>query len=244
MENWNKRKKEKEMKKDLMRTNLINYFEIYSPLRAVFNNICRWLPETSISAIELNNLLLEAFKYCDHKYTEADAIAWADGFVIPPDIVLKDTSELANSGGDFESFIRTRQNSLRPGRLNHDRLNRWRERDTRQMKRLREMVDGFRVPTPTGFINQSISPPLREKYKRVSNAVNKMFYALAKQELVVILPDSVAKNIKGIHYSPANWVEKYNKPSGRPVVDSSWSNDPSITPPLNTKEVTDKVEEM
>ena len=198
------------------------------------------MPEERVSHEELAKLVTRVVQQCDTSYSSKDAVEWAAGYEFPVGIVEKDTQDLERHGGDFTLLVRERHAHMLSDRMNIERLGKWPEDDP-NIDILRGLVPGMRVPVDSRFEPACVPPKPREKYLKVAPAVNKMVTALAEQGLAVLLPTSVAIKIPGIHYSPISWVPKSNKAQGRPVVDSSWAENGR---PLNTPEVSKKVEEM
>ena len=88
-------------------------------------------------------------------------------------------------------------------------------------------------------------PPLRKKYLVTTPAVNWMIQeAYLEPGLALIVSQTFADSLEGLHYSLLSWAPKWGKKKGRPVGDLSDGGSEEGTAPLNspnTKAVSDEV---
>jgi hypothetical protein len=80
------------------------------------------------------------------------------------------------------------------------------------------------VPVAPYFaLNGTVEPQakFRAKYVNSGGAVEKMMMATRADRLAFVVPAEVARAIPGAHLSPAGWMTKQGKKSGRAIMDSS-----------------------
>jgi len=104
--------------------------------------------------------------------------------------------------------------------------------------RLRTLVAGVPMLTPTDFVGNNVPPRLRHKYLAVASAVNKLVYEQYIKGNIVILPTIDAVKIQGVHFSSLHWTLQFSKEAGRMLADPSNGD-----MPLNTIEAKELVDE-
>jgi hypothetical protein len=104
--------------------------------------------------------------------------------------------------------------------------------------RLRTLVAGVPMLTPTDFVGNNVPPKLRHKYLAVASAVNKLVYEQYIKGNIVILPTIDAVKIQGVHFSSLHWTLQFSKEAGRMLADPSNGD-----MPLNTIEAKELVDE-
>jgi hypothetical protein len=151
------------------------------------------------------------------------ALAWADGYMFPPEFVQRDTASLESAGWDFEVMVRERLESLAANRMSDARIATLRE-DNPERALLHDLVIGMKVHVPEGFEPNGHQPRsgLRDTYLDVAPAMNKMYGVVIADRLAFLLPlDLALQHVPNLHLSKAHWCPKKGKPSGRPLGDLS-----------------------
>lgn len=97
--------------------------------------------------------------------------------------------------------MKLRQEISREGRLNLSRVINLDIAESEWKNRLLAMASGIPILTAPGFMPSNEPPKMRQKYLRLSPAINKSIYELYKKKLVIMLPTCVAKEIQGVHFS-------------------------------------------
>ena len=161
---------------------------------------------------------------------EEDAVDWSRGedgepFQFPASAGVADGNELDAYKGDLAALVRRRQQQLAAVRMSRERIARVVDQHDPDQAGLLDIVDGMGIfvceEGPNAFKPSAQPPPLRNKYKRVAPAVNKMIWDLHEQGHVLLLPTEKAKKIKGINFIAAHWAKKFKKRQGRPIIDPS-----------------------
>ena len=135
---------------------------------------------------------------------------------------------------NFIEMVRQRLESLAPTRLNIDRVGSLRA-DNPERIRMMDLAGGMRVHFPQGFTpnEKSVQTALRAAYLSVSCAVNNMLGDIIEQQLAIVMPFEVAKElVPNLHLCKAHWTRKKGKASGRPLGDLTFVDGT----PLNTPE--------
>eukprot|EP01042_Synura_sphagnicola_P001097 gene1097-1236_t len=158
----------------------------------------------------------------DGNYNEQSAIEWAAGFSFPANICERDSNLLDLADGDLVVMAK----SSHEARENEDRLSTARAhatvpQDDPDFERLLVLCDGVKILVPKDFTPNTTPPLLRNKYKRVCTAVNKMFFEGYLEGLVYLLPTHRLLSMSGIHWSSAHWTTKAGKQKGRNIGDLS-----------------------
>ena len=179
-------------------------------------------PEFSADMGAISRLIWEAHASADDEYGESEAIAWAEQFQFPEDIHVRDSNGLRMAHGNLATYVRARHETMAAtGRLSRDSIEAWVPLDDPDRDRLLDLVDGIPIVVDEAFQPNLAPPPLREKYIRVSPAVNRLMYDLWSNGLVFIIPTAEAILIPGIHFSQTHWAPKKGKKCGRPIGDAS-----------------------
>lgn len=184
-------------------------------------------------------ILEESFYENDQRFSEATALQWADNFSFPLEVYTTDLNDFIRGGNDLSSLVKLRQEVSREGRLNHSRIINLKIAESEWKTRLLSMASGIPILTAPGFIPSNEPPKMRQKYLRLSPAINKSIYELYKKKLVIMLPTLVAKRIEGVHFSSIHWTLQADKEQGRTLADPSSGDNPLNTP--GAKELVDEV---
>ena len=197
--------------------------------------------QTGLDEVQVRALLAAAMAIADLEYTADLAAAWGERNFpngIPEGTVQSHEGELRTFGGDFDAMVQSRLVTLRPGRLNAERVLALHPTNP-EISRLLDLADGIEVATPPGFYpngdRAAERPPLRKLYLKAHKAVDKMIYDLIEKGLAIVLTAPTAFGIPGLHLSPAHWAAKAGKEHGRPLIDSTDANSPY--PVLNSESV-------
>jgi hypothetical protein len=133
---------------------------------------------------------------------------------------------------------------LLPGRLNLDRVAALHP-DNPEIDRLKDLVEGMRVPVAPGFKPNGHMPgqePLRRKYTDTKGAVDELNMSGAKADgLAFVFRESALEKIENVQFSALSWTGKKGKVSGRGINDCS-SAGPGQ--PLNSLEAVDAAKAM
>lgn len=192
---------------------------------------------TSVPVQAVQDLIDQAFHSIDDDFGVEEAVTYGGDFEFPPEAVANGTRLFNEANGSLETVAFTQQQSLLPGRLNHERVEQFLSSDNPEKAKLHDLVGGIRVPTPTGFVpNGNLPrPPLRNLYQQVHHAVHMMLWGLIEGGLALLVPMPLALSIVGIHFIVAHWSAKKGKASGRTITDASdgtlpnsMLNDPSV----------------
>ena len=200
----------------------VNGCEQVAPTIGIWVAAC--FPGGTVSGAEqIRSLVKEAADAARTDYGVEAALAWADGYVFPPEAVQRDTVCLESAGWDFEVMVRERLESLAANRMSEARIDALRE-DNPERALLRDLVIGMKVHLPEGFEPNGHQPrsELRDTYVDVAPAMNKMYGAVIADRLAFLLPlDLALQHVPNLHLSKAHWCPKKGKPSGRPLGDLS-----------------------
>ena len=200
----------------------VNGCEQVAPTIGIWVAAC--FPGGTVSGAEqIRSLVKEAADAARTDYGVEAALAWADGYVFPPETVQRDTVCLESAGWDFEVMVRERLESLAANRMSEARIDALRE-DNPERALLRDLVIGMKVHLPEGFEPNGHQPrsELRDTYVDVAPAMNKMYGAVIADRLAFLLPlDLALQHVPNLHLSKAHWCPKKGKPSGRPLGDLS-----------------------
>jgi hypothetical protein len=191
---------------------------------------------SGVSVEEVRDLVTTAFNDNSKIAGVEEAVAWAEGFVIPEEVVHRDEAILASFGGDVVAMARSRQLEPAPERLSHGRISRL-QSDNPEIERLRSLADGMPVPVALDFVPNGAhllryGYKQRRVYQQTAPAVNKMLYDWHREGLGIVVTENTARKIDGLHLSPPSWTPKKGKDSGRPITDmtaDSWGT------PLNSE---------
>jgi hypothetical protein len=209
--------------------------KVHSPEGNLAPVIGRWAEAcfpvgSETTEAELRELLKESADSAKDDYGPEAAVAWAEGYVFPPEFVRNDMRCLESAQGDFLAMVRQRLTELTSGRLNSERIEKLRL-DNPEMALLHELAGGMKVHLPEGFMTNGLMPRTdrRPIYETVASAVDKMLGALIDQRLAFLLPLEVAQqHVPNLHLCKAHWTVKKGKPSGRLLGDLSNVNGTKI----------------
>jgi len=191
----------------------------------------------------IREIVQEAYFFNDSKMGEEEALKFANGFKIDPQMVKKASDELTALGGRMDLLARQRQSApgRQEGRISLARLLALDlDQDDPDMIRLKRIIEvGIEVPIKEGFVHQSEPPPLRQSYLNVAPAVEKTIAESVLLGNAVIVDAEATKEIVGnINFSALSWIPQPGppaKPAGRTLVDSS--HPVGGADALNTEEV-------
>ena len=181
-------------------------------------------PRNRLSRTFLKAVVTEAIMASDDKYGIEAAVAWADGYTFPADMLQSDMKCFQAAQLDFVAMVRRRLKVLSRDRLSSERVEGLRS-DNPERALLCDLAIGMRVPLPPGFQPNGALPPaaLRSTYLKMDSAVNKMLGGVVEQKLAFLLPKDVAiRYIPNLHLGAAHWTPKKGKPSGRPIGDLTY----------------------
>jgi hypothetical protein len=182
--------------------------------------IREWFPHCAISASDVEDLAVRAYKAADAIYGIEQANIWAEGFEFPEGTGNKDWADLLRFNNDLSKLVMTRQTEVNHKRFNQDRLNSW-FKDDPDLPILQDLVTGMEIITDPQFRPNEEPPPFRKRYLDVHRCVNKILFEQYKAGAVLLSPTEVAKTIPGIHFSAMHWTTKPNVMKGRPLGDPS-----------------------
>jgi hypothetical protein len=171
---------------------------------------------TASGEAQIRALVKEAADAARRGYGVEAALAWADGYVFPPEAVQRDTASLESAGWDFEVMVRQRLESLASNRMSEARIAALRE-DNPERALLLDLVIGMKVHLPEGFEPNGHQPrsELRDSYIDVAPVMNKMYGAVIADRLAFLLPlDLALQHVPNLHLSKAHWCPKKGKTSG------------------------------
>ncbi len=149
-------------------------------------------PLFSINISYATQILETAYNSEHAQYSIEDAVAWAGGFVMPPEVHNKDVKELVELGYDLPELIRRKQSRNKHSRLSLVRLHDLWDSTDPDFETLCEFArDRVHVMTDTGFVpRREDSKGFSPKYSVAYPAVNKLIFDLYQADLAVILPSS------------------------------------------------------
>jgi hypothetical protein len=178
--------------------------------------------DVSVSEEELMSLLNRAYIEAGGIFDVSDAEKWGGDCQFPPDVCSRDEERLRRAGGNLSAMVSALHAETRTKRLSEERVRRMVPSNHVEFKRLLDLAQGIVVGTSDDFEPNGLTPfPLRTKYMEVASAVNRMMMESFISDKILLLPTAVAREIPGIHYSPASWAPKHGKPKGRPITDCS-----------------------
>ena len=166
-------------------------------------------------------VLKDAIEHCNLEFGKREAQGWAAGFEWDPQALAADMASFEEAGGDLPAMALMRQETMRPDRLNKERVNSLRE-DNPERGLLLQLCEGMKVHKPEGFIpnGQTSAGTQHESYIGSYPAVDKMLSANHEQGLGFVLPASVMTEIPH-QLMVSKWTTKKNTASGRNIGDMS-----------------------
>jgi hypothetical protein len=181
---------------------------------------------TSKGEDTMRQLALDAFRECDIQLGQEDAVAWANGFLIPKETVESDERLFQAHGFDFDQMVKRRLITLAPNRLSRARIESTITLDNPERAKLFELSDdGIPLLLDPNYIpnGDGVWPSLAKSYTATSSAVNRCFMENfhAKGLSFVLTKATVKKVMKGVGLSKAGWAKKEKKDSGRPLNNGS-----------------------
>jgi hypothetical protein len=152
---------------------------------------------------QIHTLVMEAANAARSEYGVEAALAWADGYVFPPEAIQRDMASLESAGLDFEVMVRERLESLASNRMSDARIATLRE-DNPERALLHDLIIGMKVHVQEGFEPNGHQPrsDLRDIYIYVAN---KMYGAVIADRLAFLLPlDLALQHVPNLHLSKAH----------------------------------------
>ena len=193
-------------------------------------------------SLRMVELAKEAFKLADETYSMADAEAWGDNFIIPPDCVTRDMMEYEANGFSVEALAAQRIESFGTSHLSKARtpMSEVLTGSNPEVVLLQKLAnEGMSLLSEPDFVPNSalgIRPPLRPKYEATKSAVNRLLYTnFYAKGLSIVLPLAsldAGPDRGRYHLSPLSWAPKSGTPKGRPIGDCSDGGDGAK--PLNS----------
>ena len=217
----------------------------YNSLAQLIHVADKLFPLFSINISYAHQILETAYNSVQAQYSIEDAVAWAGGFVMPPEVHDMDFKELVELGYDLPELIRRKQARNKHSRLSLARLHDLWDSTDPDFDTLCEFArDGVHVMTDSGFVPRREDPKgFSPKYSVAYPAVNKLIYDSHKADLAVILPSSCIPRLPAelpIHKSRLGHTLKKGKPQGRVTCNYSYGKPHSR---LNTAEVKEMARE-
>ena len=199
----------------------------------------------SINTYHANQILERAYNSVQAEYSIEDAVAWAEGFTMPPEVHTSDLQELISLDYNLTELIRKKQSRNSHTRMSVVRLMDLWDTEDPDFDFLCEFArDGVHVMTGTDFVPRREKPHgFSPKYSIAYPAVNKLIYDSYKADLAVILPSSCIASLPAefpIHQSRLGHTLKKGKPQGRVTCNYSYGLPQSR---LNTDEVREMARE-
>ncbi len=202
-------------------------------------------PEVCGDPEALRRIVEEAFETADEDYGEQKAAEWGQDFCWPVGVHLRDERLAAAHGFDVEAMSRVHQAARRENRLSRERIEQWVPPDDPDHHRLLSLADGMIVLTADDFEPVGRPPKMRNLYKRVKGAVNKVLAEIWAEGLAFIVTKQtaalLAQKSGPLQYNTVSWAPKKGKPQGRYICDSS---DASAGAALNSNAAAKKLEEF
>ena len=192
----------------------------------------------------IESVLRKAFAATSSTYGVQSAIDWGGGFKFDELLIERDSDELTNINFDLAELARRRQNAegRRERRLNDGRAALLGGNGDIQIERLCDLAHfGVMVHRKPGFVENSEPPPLRKKYMLVASAVNKKLAEQLQLGNGILVRNTAARHISGIHYSSIHWTEQAGKIAGRVLMDPSNAEEGKDS--LNSDEATEAAKE-
>ena len=177
------------------------------------------------SGRKLRAIANEAYELADQTYGVAEAVKWANGFVVPLSAIVSDIAFLDRAGGCLVAMARNAREARQGTRLSAERIDRVLSSENPERDKLTVFGrNGVPVPFSKDFIPCGVEgrPKLRRKYTEAKWAVDKMIYeGSSAKGLAFILPLSrVATLPTRVHFSPLSWAPKQGKAKGRNICDT------------------------
>ena len=165
-----------------------------------------------------------AYTSVDSVFREAEAVQWADGFVIPKSVVAEGVRLFDGADRDFSKMVGCMKTRLAGGRMSVESVNSVISDSNPEKLKLFELVGGMKLLLEGSFVPNGRSRPLLSAaYRRVAPAVNKMMFEdFVEKGLAVVLPVSLVEEfLPNFHVSRLSWTPKSGKEKGRPILDCS-----------------------
>lgn len=219
-------------KRRVSRCEKVTEGEFLSRVTQIVHWIWELFPQNIHDNIRVSGLVIEAYHVADENFGISEAVAWADGFIWPPDISHRDEERLRLANGDLSLAVSGIRDAHRNERLSHKRISDWIADTDDDVARLHDLADGMRVFLDERFQPSQEPPPLRSMYLRAAPAVNKLLLEWWEEDLAMIVKTATLRSMPAVHFSPAHWTTKAGKREGRVLFDSS---DDSKYPCLNSE---------
>jgi hypothetical protein len=193
--------------------------------REVFENVAGWIEGLLGSGVmgkSIVDLIGTSYIRCDSLFCEADAIEWAEGFAVPPEMVESGTAMFCESGFDFAGMVAKQKESLACGRISSESVQLMISDDNPEKLKMLDLVRGMQLFVEESFQPNGLArPAVSRTYRRVQSAVNRMLCEdFVKRGLAVIIPgELVERHLKLFHVSRLSWAPKAGKAKGRPILD-------------------------
>ena len=162
---------------------------------------------------------------------ESAALAAANGFRLPSDIVLRDSFDFSRTSS-LVDLVQDRQQLFRHDRFNSDRCRLFME-DPEYATLMDIAVNGAYVPVPSIFRETTSPPRFRPVHARLQSVFERHAFDLSESGTVLLLNSSLLDSVP-LHYSSLHWTVKPGKALGRLLGDLS--NSEISDSALNTDE--------
>ena len=129
--------------------------------------------ECELSKADLTRFVKASFFVSDQEFGEREALEWADGFVFPSGINIRDEFDLRLMGGDLAEVAKSRHFSMGDTRLSLSKIESLGYVDD-DIIRLLGLVRGMDIIVEQNFVPNFVPPKLRATCLGVAPAFNKM----------------------------------------------------------------------
>jgi len=175
---------------------------------------------------KVHGLCFEAVEAGNNQLGEDQAVAWADGFEVPPEVVEQDEERFNKTGYVFEQFVADKVKEQAHNRLSEERVDKWVKKDNKDYELLKELARvGIDLCLPSDYVPNSETglPPYSRSYKKTHAAVDKMIYQnFYEKGLAIIITEALAKEKLGdFSVAVARWAAKAGKVWGRNIHDAT-----------------------
>ena len=173
----------------------------------------------------MKEVVEEAYKTSNLDYGEKEAQEWGAGFEWPEDVEGRDEQLAEQCDFDVVEMTRVQHTKTAGERLSRERIEKLVPDTDPDRETLLSLAEGMVVLTAADFNPSGKPQMMRQLYKRVKNAVNKVLLECWKEGLVFLVNRETALKMAEkwgpLHYNAVSWALKKGRREGRYICDSS-----------------------
>lgn len=194
----------------------------------MFKDVQMWLESLFINSVDpatVCSILDSAYETTDQNYGEAEALAWANSFKFPTNILEFYQNLFIHYNFNLHDLIVHVKNQISSTRISSESVQSALSPDNPDVGLVLQLVRGMPILHDPEFKHNGPDaiPKLSATYRRLSPTVNKILYEdFIDKKLAFILPKHlVVEHVSQFHLSKLSWTTKVGKTKGRPLLDCS-----------------------